>query len=896
MRIIAPLSALALLVGAGAHASAGEGTARFAHKPSAVRNGKRVRISFSVASPVDVAVWITSGDRTVRHLAAGVLGESPPEPFRKGLAQELEWDLTDDAGRPAGAGPFEVHVALGSRAAFDRIFADSREATGGVTGMAVSPDGKLYLLWIRGNGFFGGAHLTVHDRGGRYLRTIMPYSATLPEEKVAGFGRIGISAGKTVPAVYDAEAGAIQPWFSALTKPQGMAVLPDGRILLSSGSGNATNHGPAQHLLTVMPDGSCPPDGYVRMRFSEPRGYLGGTAGSSGASPGHLAVSPGGKWIYFSGVEAMGKRHHGVFRFALDQKYLPKSAWLGDARKHGSDDSHFNAPEGIAVDGAGNLYVADYGNGRVVAFSPEGRRIGAVEVAYPFQVAVHPEKKTVYVLSWANPAPPKFKPRGLTYALPAKPVRLLHRFESISAMGPASSLQLPRSRNFKYDSRVMTLDAGSRVPRLWVSGEGGRQLIPVDDRDGKLAAGENVARNTELAELTDIGVDPAGGSLLLKCKPNYGMARLDLETGKLKPFPLKHAYFPGWDAAGNLYVDHSWLRSVGGKKEKGGCVTRFDPEGKPLAFAGTGKNTAEDYRPAILGNHFSPWGSMCVTPAGDSYVLHGGPRGVKVHKALDHFGPDGRLKRADLIPNMVPGTVEAQVDARGNIYVGMNVRPKDAPLPPCFAGKVPEKWWFFNKGTPEPPWNGGYHNPYVFAAGSIVKFGPEGGECSWPATGEVNAKNAQGWSPKPLRGDGVIVVDRGGGQGALDYYIRGSKWIYRGFGPVYPGKDIRGTDGGCVCRSGRFSLDRFGRLLVPDVLRFSVGLVDGAGNEILRFGAYGNQDSLGAGSAQPVPAIPMYYPIAVDSLLPYVYVADYGNRRVVRVKLTHSAEETCALR
>ena len=69
---------------------------------------------------------------------------------------------------------------------------------------------------------------------------------------------------------------------------------------------------------------------------------------------------------------------------------------------------------------------------------------------------------------------------------------------------------------------------------------------------------------------------------------------------------------------------------------------------------------------------------------------------------------------------------------------------------------------------------------------------------------------------------------------------------------MQPGKDFVSTDPGCVCIGGRFKIDGFGRLWIPDALRFSVGVVDNAGNELIRFGRYGNQDSLGAGSGQTV--------------------------------------------
>jgi hypothetical protein len=97
-------------------------------------------------------VWIAGADgRTVRHLAAGLLGDNPPMPFRKGLVQKIEWDMTDDAGRPAAGGPFRVHVGLGTRVAFDGILCDSRESMGVPSSLTVDKDGNLFLLWQRGN-------------------------------------------------------------------------------------------------------------------------------------------------------------------------------------------------------------------------------------------------------------------------------------------------------------------------------------------------------------------------------------------------------------------------------------------------------------------------------------------------------------------------------------------------------------------------------------------------------------------------------------------------------------------------------------------------------------------------------------------------------------------------
>jgi hypothetical protein len=73
-------------------------------------------------------------------------------------------------------------------------------------------------------------------------------------------------------------------------------------------------------------------------------------------------------------------------------------------------------------------------------------------------------------------------------------------------------------------------------------------------------------------------------------------------------------------------------------------------------------------------------------------------------------------------------------------------------------------------------------------------------------------------------------------------------------------------------------------------------VVDNQGNEIVRFGSYGNADSQGPGSKVPRPAIPLAYPVAAKASWKHICVADSANRRVVRVDPVWAAEETCALR
>ncbi len=102
--------------------------------------------------------------------------------------------------------------------------------------------------------------------------------------------------------------------------------------------------------------------------------------------------------------------------------------------------------------------------------------------------------------------------------------------------------------------------------------------------------------------------------------------------------------------------------------------------------------------------------------------------------------------------------------------------------------------------------------------------------------------------------------------------------------------------GGCVCLAGRFDVDPYGRVFMPDVATFSVRVLDTNANPILRFGSYGNADSRGPKSAVPTPEIPFAWPQYVAVSDSAAYTSDVINRRIVRVRLGYHASEAVALR
>ncbi|MEE9128633.1 MAG: phage tail protein [Phycisphaerales bacterium] len=98
--------------------------------------------------------------------------------------------------------------------------------------------------------------------------------------------------------------------------------------------------------------------------------------------------------------------NHRLQLFALDSLHL-----IGIWGEYGVEPGRFDEPWSLAADGAGNVYVVDYGNHRVQKFDSHGHVISEFSdnaqtiagVAQPREIAVAPERAEVYVLG-SNPA------------------------------------------------------------------------------------------------------------------------------------------------------------------------------------------------------------------------------------------------------------------------------------------------------------------------------------------------------------------------------------------------------------------------------------------------------------------------------------------------------------
>lgn len=162
--------------------------------------------------------------------------------------------------------------------------------------------------------------------------------------------------------------------------------------------------------------------------------------------------------------------------------------------------------------------------------------------------------------------------------------------------------------------------------------------------------------------------------------------------------------------------------------------------------------------------------------------------------------------------------------------------------------------------------------------GSLVKFRGRGGR--FPL-GEVRT----GLEAPP---GAVKLTMRRVGPPKEPGFATGALWAYGGI--------VGQCAGSCRCNHTRHDMDFFARSWIPANQCFSVMVLDANGNRIARFGRYGNVDDSEADvKTKRGDGIRLAWMRSVAVSDEALYVADTGNRRVLRAALSYAAEETVPL-
>ena len=849
-----------LLFAAASIAAAGE--ISFSTKPTATRDGGKVKIAFAVAAPTDVEVAVLAADgQVVRHLAAGMLGglHPPPQPLATGLSQTLDWDMRDDFGKPTQGAEFTVRVRAGTGVKFGRFIGDTPYVFGRIVALAADEAGNVYVMGFGGNRNQNFRTIRVFDAEGRYLRELMPFPADLPPEAM-----------KDV-APWDADAKTFRPRNLTSLNPE---FYTEGKLTFVSASaknGLILTDGAAVYTLDAR--GGVPGSKFATQELWPKSARNPNTGGG----PVFVTASPDGKYLYLSGPFS-SKTQYGhpfiarfppgcVYRMKLGageamQPFVTlavdhKEGQGGGYKKHNAYYND-NIPEGpvhgIAVDDRARVYVADREKQRVAVFDEDGKELGEIQVACPHQLAVHPKTGEIYVLSrfcagyWQyNVTVSKFKDFAAGAAAAAK-----YAF-------PQQKTGLPQ----------MALVSSGEQTSVYVAGVPG-DLVRLVDKGAEFAPAATAfaAPADALDVFNRIAVDAPREEVYVSDGGNL-FWRYDGRTGEGLPLKRGGKPFLGTDLA----TGYDGLLYVRAGEGFSGPLERYTRELEPAPFP-TGTHVLSKYIYGRYGIGNCEKG-LGVGPDGKVYVAF---MYEWVKYCVAGFGPDGKALKGRFLEGLVGrrGKLEdksnlsrdyppeltsaiigpiphtnggVRVDLQGNIYVGMIVGSQTA-----------------RKGFEK---NDGYKH----CTGCVFKFGPEGGCVQGPAD-MMLGKSAEGATA-----------------------------VYAGLSPF--SHPSMGTTC-CVCRIPRFDVDRYGRLVIPNATGNFVLFMDNAGNEIATFGAYGNADSqyvnsnTAAGKAgKPsvaVPEIPLAWPNGAGITDKHIYVLDVYSRRVVRTDLTWAAEETCAVK
>jgi hypothetical protein len=910
----------------GAWAAGGE--VSFTAKPKAVRVNGKVKITFAVSAPTDVAVYVENArGEVIRHLVAGVLGKNPPPPLKPGLNQSIDWDRKADYGQRAAGGPFKVRVALGLDVKYDRVVHEFPPSLAKTKVLAVSPDGHVYAD--------GGS---VFDRDGKLYGT---WSAPHGEEAARYYGW-AFPDGRPDPMRYRRikymNAGRVFTG-NGTSGSGAVAVGHDGNDLFQVGTAGAACI--FRHSLTA----AVPKDSKYVIKLPAAR-----------VQDPCLAVSSDGASLYVGGLLGPDKKPLAAVYVVKCPERTGCRPFFGDPAKAGNDKRSLGgAPTGLAVDGKGRLFVVDGANGRIVVVEEKsGRYLGELAAPKPLRVGISTRSGAVYVLSSAG-----------------KKQRTLMRFSPPTAADPKGwkRLQPSAKLSVRGSGGYLAVDDSASPPVVWISGatvrvedpgtgarfRSVRSNFPAADRGPKGYSGfmgpfanlvvdrlrkevyfgiganaRNQMRYSEPADKLEMVTlqcinSVAGAGLQVSPAPNGNLYGI-MWQGHFFRWK-RNGKFLAWDEPRRLTAEE--LKA--GKRP--GSVT---PEmAAELAKKGITvdpkciRNDSDARKPPYEA--FRPVG-MCVQPHtlavrwSDGHLFgiepfrwNGQSVGGRTLKALHEYLPGGkRVTGADspLIWKLSDAAVGPRFDAAGNIYIAEAVRPQDWAVPPEMIEYYEKKGVKAELTGKRGGYYTGYKAPLYLAAemyGSIVKFSPKGGMVHWDARIK-KGPNACGFEPflgEPKLPEGLPKTKvEYGGQYLRYVDVTGAEWVHPGIGHV--------GFFGCNCENITFDVDEFGRSFFPDTPFFRVRAVDTAGNSIVSFGGYGDrfhtgpegpladpgtgrfrlrrpEDSKDLKSPYSEPDLAFSWLVGVGVTDRYVYMADSRNLRVLRGRMVYDAEETCAI-
>lgn len=917
----------------------------FVEKPQVSNEGNNVIITFETKGYCDVTIAIEdNASKIVRHLACGVLGQNAPEPFIKNTKkQTIIWDGKDDHGRYIdNKEAYIVRVSLGLKPQMERslLWSPKRRANGEVSKgivMRAAPEG-VYVS----DGGQAADHIRLFSHKGDYIKTVYPFPAQNIKD-IKGLlmtpfpqdGRVLpvkpsyqmctlLTSGDNALHINFKDGGYFKPGMDPCHKGEYARgiydfALKNGRIAIGANrlnrltpdgtSGGLNFYGP---WICFQKEGGIfkPTDSALSMT-------LGGYETLTHLKPNKMAFSPNGKILYLTrytenfSLDGLSHNywHHGVYKMNYEEDKEPE-LFLGEAQ-NGSDSGHFSMPSDIACDSKGRIYVADYGNHRIQIFSVEGKLLKSLPVECPTQVILSPADE-IYVSTWDL-----LGNRNEVQIKAEKPF-VLRKFKSFDEPVLLETYSLPIAETRAKFYQNLEIDFWAESLTIWVT----PGLVPINDQPNEKrlqSAGITLSTlKNKSFELIKSFEKEAASAVFQTMAPGSNRQRLYFD-------PKKEQLYVG--EGGFFFQDAITIDVNTGKTQK--INLPFDAEDMTFDINGLAYLRTENF---VVRYEPSTWREV---------PFDYGEEREKITYNTSSSRREGRAVSGLALPvNSGWHHGGMHVAANGNIAIGClyNFSAKAKPprgqivvnyenkyKPELYPGRVTNAvygceyvhvWDKFGKivfddaikglGTlngvaidsqnniyvlSAAPRSNGDKAPFNYLAGTVMKFKAGKGKIYSDDLGVPLPlpKNEQ-----PKRSPDLTNLPG-------NAWVEGAEWFYGGIG--WHGKN---NGVGCGCRNTRFALDYFGRSFAPEIDRYSVAVIDTAGNLILRIGTYGNVDDGKALIAEGGPAntrsiggdeVTLVHGAYVATQSDRrVFIADIGNYRVASVLLNYHVTETLSFK
>jgi hypothetical protein len=852
-------------------AAAAQAEVAFTAEPTLKKAGDGYVIEFALSEPADVEVAVVDAKgNVVRHLAAGVPAENAPPPLAAGrLAQKIAWDGKDDAGEVvADPAALSVRIRAGMSVELERIvggdpyayfsaeMGQGDHAKWRISGLEVKPDGTVHVL---GNAtHIGPPALRAYTADGEYLRTVFPPPADLTAEKVAGWGVNVRPDGTWSPR----RGPLVNPSITTTMFGRKRAALP---ILLPSREKDrlVTMDGDFR-MMALNTDGTIAREPMLPGRLvNDPSLFHPETnpwkIPWKVGGPVFTCLSADGESFYLSGVYAgtirrlrrVGVEKTGFWRdgqvykvdlatrkaevfFALDAGSLVTDP---KARQRDIGEVRFSyaSLHGVAVDGNGHVFVCDRLNRRLIVLDRSGQVVRELPVSHPDAVAVAPGGKAVYVVT-----------RKAHYG--GGRLTLVKFADWSQDEEPAAELELTtrvrESHRSFHHACVAAVSSGDAV-NVWVAHKNLPVRIYRDERGGlKLLK--------DFYEATYPRSGPGGKAGQAPPQRCLGFSRVDVHR------PSGDVYVS--DTFQNCFRIADWDRPrlvrcmVDPKTRVPALDVAFGPAGRRMYALG-----------------YKAWAAPVRR-----YRLDG-----------ERFAPDPLAGRKD--PAIAPRLMVGWMIGIGHFNSGFDVGPGGG-LVALTSTKAKKQRGFILSGfrvdSAEPLWD-------------LPEFGKKPSGCvRFDRQGNLYVGIADR-KPEDIPAGFEDDRDYARSIGRIRKYAptaEGAEGLRFPKAPAEPERTYDVHFGHLDGRPAQFDVDGYGRIYYPTSIAQKVGVIDNAGNRIVRFGTYGNRDSTGGlpGGKVRTGDIPMGLPLNVVASGDYIYVGDTLNCRLLRIRKRFKLEATTA--